>query len=61
VGEQSIQQAKSICEETPKLAEQVASCAINLSAAYGELQEQRRNDAQRAKDAERPLARHQPV
>ncbi|MFO0843280.1 MAG: hypothetical protein U0797_12935 [Gemmataceae bacterium] len=53
VSDKAVQQAKALLTDAPDLANQVETCALYLAAAYDQLQERRKQAAQKAKDAER--------
>jgi hypothetical protein len=50
VSDKSVQQAKALLAEAPDLAAQVEACALSLAAAYEELQDRRRQVAQKERD-----------
>jgi anti-sigma28 factor (negative regulator of flagellin synthesis) len=49
----SLTQARDVLAEAPDLAAQVESAAMSLAAAHDQLQQRRKQTAQKAKDAER--------
>jgi hypothetical protein len=53
VSDKSVQQAKALLADAPDLAEHVEKCLSSLAEAYEQLQERRKEAAQRAKDGER--------
>lgn len=53
VGVNQVEQAKALLAEAPGLATQVEACALSLACAYRQLQDRRREAAQKAKGRER--------